>query len=281
MKTSLRPTVRILAPRMGAEISDVDLRKFIDCDVIAQIRSAVLKYKVVVFRKQDLTIDEFIRFARNFGEPRIHPATPVDQSHREVLHLRNGPNSSSRADLWHSDGSYSADPFWGGVLRSRVLPPVGGDTVFIDMEAVLEYISPAMAGWLSQLSAVHDMGKGFSARVKDFRENTSEYDLQDHPVIVTHPETGKRILYVNPAFTARVHGLEQSESDWLLNHLAAKMLHPEHQLRISWEPNMIVFWDNWALQHYGSYDYLPAVREMERIALTGALPFSQPPLCAL
>lgn len=265
-----------LTPRLGAEIKGVDIRDNLDDDVIAEIRAAVLKHKIVIFRDQDITTTQHAAFARRFGEPDVHPSTPRDQPHPEVLYLRNGPNSKASADIWHTDGSWRAEPSWGTVLRSRIVPPAGGDTLFADMGAALEGLSPALKSWISSLTAVHDMAVGFAGRTDMSKEQMNAlYPPQEHPVVATHPETGERLLYVNVAFASHIKDLNPVESDWLLRHLCAQVNAPEYQYRLHWEPNIVAFWDNWSVQHYATFDYYPEIREMERIALAGARSFAQ------
>lgn len=272
--SSTRPAIRRLTPCLGAEVLGVDLREELDDETVELLREAVLRYKVLILRGQDFSTDQHVRFAARFGEPDIHPSTPKDQKYPAVLYLHNGPNSAARADMWHTDGSWRAEPSWLTVLRSRTIPPVGGDTFFVDMGAAFEGLSPAMKLWLPQLTAAHDMVSGFAKRSDVQASRPTDKQLQDHPVVAVHPDTGERILYVNKAFTAHVHGLSQEESDWLLNHLFKEALAPEYQLRIQWEPDMVVMWDNWSVQHYATYDYFPEIREMERVAIASESSFS-------
>ncbi len=268
---------RPLSPTIGAEIHGVDLRDGLDDDVIAEIRGALLRWKVIFFRDQDITSEQHIAFARRFGELEVHPATPAGQEHPEVLRISHGPNSRGRENNWHSDVTWRATPSLGSVLRAIELPEVGGDTLFADMELAYEHLSPAMKDWVCTLTATHDIARLFAKRLgKTAEELHEQYPPQHHPVVRTHPETGRRTLYVNTGFTTHIDGLSPKESDWLLAHLYAQATLPEYQCRFRWQPNSIAFWDNRACQHYAASDYFPAVRVMERVTVAGDRPFFDP-----
>lgn len=270
-------TVRRLSPTIGAEIGGVDLRDDLDDDAIAAIRSALLDHKVVFFRDQNLTAAQHIEFARRFGPLEIHPATPKEQEHREILRISHGPESRGRENNWHSDVTWRESPSLGSVLRAIEVPEVGGDTLFSDMEAAYEHLSPAMQNWVCGLTAVHDIARVFAKRLgKSSDELHEKFPPQRHPVVRTHPETGRRSLYVNTGFTSHIEGLSAKESEWLLTHLYAQAAVPEHQCRFRWAANSIAFWDNRACQHYAASDYYPAVRVMERVTVAGDRPYFDP-----
>ncbi|MDO9173629.1 MAG: TauD/TfdA family dioxygenase, partial [Actinomycetota bacterium] len=150
-------------------------------------------------------------------------------------------------------------------------------TLFADMEAAYEHLSPAMQDWVCGLTAVHDIARVFAKRLgKSADELHEKYPPQRHPVVRTHPETGRRSLYVNTGFTSHIEGLSAKESEWLLTHLYAQAAVPEHQCRFRWAANSIAFWDNRACQHYAASDYYPAVRVMERVTVAGDRPYFDP-----
>jgi taurine dioxygenase len=270
-------TVRQLSPTIGAEIGGVDLRDELDDATIAAIRGLLLEHKVIFFRDQDITAVQHIEFARRFGPLEIHPATPADQEHREILRISHGPDSRGRENNWHSDVTWRETPSLGSLLRAIEVPEVGGDTLFADMEAAYEQLSPAMKEWVCGLTAVHDIARVFAKVLgKTAEELHAKYPPQRHPVVRTHPETGRRSLYVNIGFTTHIEGLSAKESDWLLSHLYALAAVPENQCRFSWRANSIAFWDNRACQHYAASDYFPAVRIMERVTVAGDRPFFDP-----
>lgn len=275
-------SVEPLTPRIGAEIAGVDLSEQLPDEAIAEIRQALLTYKVIFFRDQDITQEQHIAFARRFGDLEIHPATPKDQPHQEVFHLQSRAGMTrmegtrTGADLWHSDVTWRENPSLGSILRGRVIPDVGGDTMWADMVAAYEGLSPAMKEWVCSLTAVHD-GSIFAALQGKSRESFwEEFPLQEHPVVRTHPETGERALYVNCAFTTHIKGLSEKESNWLLQHLYDQASIPEYQVRFRWRPNSIAFWDNRSCQHYAVGDYAPAPRNMERVTVIGDKPFFDP-----
>ena len=269
-----RIDVQRLSPSIGAEISGVDLRHEQDDAVIAEIRAALNAHKVIFFRDQDITAQQHIAFTRRFGDLEIHPATPKDQPMPEILRIAHGPESKGRENFWHSDVTWRAEPSLGSILRAIEVPECGGDTLFADMNAAFEGLSPAMKAWVGTLTAVHDIARVFAKRLgKTTEELHALHPPQEHPVVRTHPETGKPCLYVNTAFTSHIKGLSAKESDWLLQHLYAQAALPENQCRFVWRPNSIAFWDNRSSQHYAASDYFPAVRVMERVTIAGTRPY--------
>lgn len=265
---------RQLSPAIGAEIHGVDLREELSDNVITAIRQALLDHRVIFFRDQDISAQQHIAFARRFGALEIHPATPKDQPDPEILRIAHGPKSRGSENFWHSDVTWRAEPSLGSILRAIEVPAVGGDTLFASMDAAYDALSPAMQEWVCTLAAVHDISRVFAKKLKTSREELlTQYPLQEHPVVRTHPETGRRTLYVNTAFTSHIMGLSKKESDWLLDHLYVQAALPEHQCRFRWAANSIAFWDNRACQHYAASDYFPAVRVMERVTIAGDRPY--------
>ena len=269
-----------LTPCIGAEIEGVDLSAPLADETIADIRAALLTYKVIFFRDQDITEEQHIAFARRFGELEVHPITPKDQLHPEIFHLRTSeltrPGSKIGANVWHSDVTWRGEPSLGSILRARIMPEVGGDTMFADMVAAYEGLSPAMKEWLCGLTALHDGSIFATIQGKSKESFWEQFPVQRHPVVRTHPETGERALYVNAAFTTQIEGLSDKESAWLLGHLYDQASRPEYQVRFRWKANSIAFWDNRACQHYAVADYYPAMRAMERVTVIGDKPFFDP-----
>lgn len=267
--------VKPLTPRIGAELLGIDLSSPVAPQAIDQIRAALLKYKVVFFRDQhELTRAQHIEFARQFGDLEIHPATPKDQPDPEVLRIVHDDTSKGQENAWHSDVTWREEPSLGSILRAVEVPEVGGDTLFSCMYCAFEGLSPALKDWVSGLTAVHDIARVFAARLGKAPEDLHDrFPPVEHPVVRTHPETGRQALYVNVAFTSHIKGLAPKESDWLLNHLYSQAAEPERQCRFRWAPGSIAFWDNRACQHYAASDYFPARREMERVTIKGDKPF--------
>jgi taurine dioxygenase len=276
MTITARPSIveRPLSPMIGAEIHGVDLRHDLPDHTIAAIRDALLRHKVIFFRDQDITTEQHIAFARRFGSLEIHPATPRDQPNAEVLRIEHGPTSRGVENNWHSDVTWREAPSLGSILRAIEIPEAGGDTLFANMEAAYDGLSPKMKEFVCGLTAVHDIARVFAKRLgKSAEELHAKFPPQHHPVVRTHPETGRRSLYVNTGFTTRIEGLSRKESDWLLEHLYSQAARPEYQCRFVWRPNSIAFWDNRAAQHYAASDYFPAVRVMERVTVAGDRPY--------
>ncbi|CAN7636515.1 TauD/TfdA family dioxygenase [Phenylobacterium sp. LjRoot219] len=271
--TFTRFSVEPLTPRIGAELHGIDLVRQLPDETIAEIRRALLTYKVIFFRDQDITQEQHIAFARRFGDLEVHPMTPADQPNPEVFHLKAGPQGGRGADMWHSDVTWREAPSLGSVLRGRIIPEVGGDTLFADMVAAYEGLSPAMKAWVSTLTAVHDGGVFATLQGRPVSDFHAKFPPQEHPVVRTHPETGEQALYVNVSFTTHIKGLSRRESAWLLEHLFAQAAIPEYQCRFRWRKNSVAFWDNRACQHYAAGDYFPAMREMERVTIVGNRPF--------
>jgi taurine dioxygenase len=265
-----------LTPGIGAEIEGIDIGGDLSDEEIAEVYRALLAYKVIFFRDQDISEEQHIAFARRFGKLEVHPVTPADQPHREIFHLKTQPHRRSGADMWHSDVTWRAEPSLGSILRGRIIPDVGGDTMWADMVAAYDGLSPALKEWICTLTAVHDGSVFATLQGKSKESFWEQYPLQRHPVVRTHPDTGERALYVNCSFTTHIEGLSAKESDWLLNHLYDQASKPEYQVRFRWRPNSFAFWDNRSCQHYAVADYWPAMRAMERVTVVGDKPFFDP-----
>ena len=265
--------VRPLTPTIGAELLGADLRAF-DAALIAEVRAALLTYKVVFFRDQTLTPEQHIAFASEFGELEVHPATPKDQPNPEVLHIAHGPDSRGQENFWHSDVTWRERPSLGSILRAIELPEVGGDTLFANMELAYERLSDDLKAQIQGLVAVHDIARVFAKRLgKDAEELRAKYPVAEHPVVRTHPETGKPSIYVNTAFTSHIKDMDEDDSRTLLNTLYQSAWNPEVQCRFRWQPGSIAFWDNRASQHFAASDYFPQVRRMERVTIAGDKPY--------
>jgi len=273
-----RLEVAPLTPTIGAEVSGLDLTQPLEAGEVSALRQALLDWKVLFFRDQEIDTDQHLAFARNFGALEVHPFAPQKEGYPEVLAITHNRESRGRENTWHSDVTWRIEPSLGSILRAIEIPPVGGDTLFADMYAAYEGLSDEVKSKVDHAVAVHDFAHFRVAMRK--RGMTPEqieafnqaYPMVEHPVIRTHPETGRRAIYVNAAFTQHIVGLEKSESDALLAHLYAQAAIPEYQCRFRWEPGSIAFWDNRASQHYAASDYWPAVRRMERVTIVGDRP---------
>ena len=283
-----------LGPVLGAEVSGVDLREPLDGEVVAAIHAALLTHKVLVFRDQDIDYAQHIAFGRSFGELESHPVMAHVPGHPEILHIEPGDTEPvTQATLcvrrpenkWHADVTFREQPSMAGILRARTLPPLGGDTLFADTEAVLADLPKDLRQRLSQLKAEHDILKVYGPRVGEGRraDLRRRFPAQAHPVVRTHPETGEKILFVN-GFTTHFTNFHTPDNvrvgqDYthggpdLLRYLLSQAQIPEYQVRWRWKPNSVAMWDNRATQHYAVMDYPPCHRKMERAGIVGDKPF--------
>ncbi|MDX5367559.1 MAG: TauD/TfdA family dioxygenase [Alphaproteobacteria bacterium] len=267
-----------LTPTIGAEISGIDLSKPMTSGLLAALRQALLDWKVIFFRDQDITTEQHLAFAREFGELEVHPFAPQKPGYPEVLAITHDRDSKGRENVWHSDVTWRLCPSLGSVLRALEVPDVGGDTLFSDMYAAYDGLSDEVKERIDGAVAIHDfahfrkMMRNRGMSETEIEEMNRKYPMAEHPVVRTHPETGRKGIYVNTAFTQYIEGMERAESDALLAHLYAQAAIPEYQCRFRWQRNSIAFWDNRACQHYAVSDYWPAVRRMERVTIVGDRP---------
>lgn len=268
-----------LATPLGATVSGVELAGDLDDGTVADIRKALLDRKVVFFREQQLDPLSLVRLARRFGEPtEAHPVEPAVEGHPEVLALDS--EEGARADVWHTDLTFQESPPLGAMLFAVEVPEVGGDTMWADMAAAYDALSPALQRFLDGLTATHSPNKAgdyFVARdVTDGAKAARTARLQPthHPVVRLHPETGRPSLFVNPLFTSKIDGLRRRESDALLDLLLDIATRPEHVVRWRWRAGDVAFWDNRTTMHYALLDYT-ARRRMERVAIEGDRPFGR------
>ncbi len=263
-----------LTPAIGAELSGIDLSDPLPDETIADIRQALLDHKVIFFRDQNLEQEQLLSFAKSFGALEIHPATPKDQPNPEILRIEHGAKSKGQENMWHSDVTWRPEPSLGSVLSALEIPPVGGDTLFANMNLAYEKLPQDLREFITGKTAVHDIARVFAKRLnKKPEELHDQYPPQEHPVVRTHPETGLRSLYVNSAFTSHIVGMDPGESHELLRRLYATAANPEIQCRFKWTKGAIAFWDNRASQHFAASDYFPARRIMERATIAGDRPY--------
>jgi taurine dioxygenase len=270
--------VRRLGASLGAEILGVDLKAPMDDDAVAAFEAALVEHKVLAVRDQFLTTEQHVAFSRRFGELEVHPMRPQGQF-PEILVLDNHKdNPVLSTDVWHSDTTFRKTPTKYTILRCEIMPEFGGDTLWANMDAAYDGLSDTFRTMISSLRAVHDF-QNFRVLFKNTEEDRIKlHRMEDmfpnpsHPVVRTHPVTGRKSIYVNPQFTLRIEGLEPAESRAILDVLFAQARVPEYQFRIRWTPGTIVFWDNRSTQHYAANDYYPQRRRMERTAVVGDVP---------
>ena len=257
----------------------IDLSKSLTKELKDLIYEALLVYKVIFFRDQDLTTEEHLNFSSNFGNLEVHPFAPHKEDFPEVLKITHNEKSRGKENTWHSDVTWRKEPSLGSVLRMIKKPDHGGDTLFADMYAAYNDLNDDIKETLEGAIAIHDFA-GFRLRL--IKEGKSEeeieafnkkYPMPEHPVIRTHPDTKNKVIYVNRAFTQCIKGWKKEDSDAMLEFLYSRASIPEYQCRFSWENNSIAFWDNRACQHYANSDYWPNVRKVERVTIIGDRPY--------
>ncbi|WP_247595938.1 MULTISPECIES: TauD/TfdA family dioxygenase [unclassified Rhodococcus (in: high G+C Gram-positive bacteria)] len=257
---------------IGAEIRGVDLSAKIDPQLQAELHRCLLEWKVIFFRDQRLDSRAHRDMASLWGKPEVHPFLPK-ADHPEVVLLQRGEHDIPVENVWHSDVSFMKAPAMGSILKAVQVPQTGGDTLWADMAVAYDGLSDAVKERVEGKMAVHrhQFGRGLAPeeKAKKDRENPP----QEHPVVRTHPETGQKLIYVNKVFTSHILGMDRDESDELLEILMREATHPEYQCRFHWEPGSVAFWDNRATQHYACGDYYPDPRTMQRVTITGDVPF--------
>ncbi len=266
-------TVQPLTPVIGAEVSGLDLSKELTDEQLAEVKHAFLTHHVLVFRDQQLSIDDQKRFAEYFGELRRRQLTQDDDGDPAVLEISADQDSKDVAgNDWHTDGTADAEPSLGSMLYVTRTPEIGsgGDTMFANMHLAYEMLSPTMRSFLDGLTAVHDgliPWQGYQPP-PDYVIPKSE-----HPVVVRHPDTGRKLLFVNPGFTSHIVQLSSDESRALLDMLFGLVPNkPLLSCRVRWTPNTLVFWDNRCTQHHAIWDYYPHARYGLRVSINGTRP---------
>jgi taurine dioxygenase len=267
--------VKPVTARVGAEIEGVDISKPLDEQTFKEVHQALKEHCVIFFRDQMLDHDSHKAFGRLFGELHVHPAIPGPEGHPEILPIHADANSTYIAgERWHSDVSCDEEPPLGSILHLHTLPEFGGDTLFSNMYAAYDALSDRMKDYLEGLTARHDGETQYRGRYTDkgAYDVGKVYPHADHPVVRTHPETGKKCLFVNPIFTMRINDLPRLESDAILRMLHEHCSKEDFQVRFRWQPNSVAFWDNRCVQHLAIWDYFPNVRSGFRVTIKGQRP---------
>ncbi|MFL5280112.1 MAG: TauD/TfdA dioxygenase family protein [Rhodopila sp.] len=268
--------VRKLTPVIGAEVFGVDLGGQISNHQFEEVHQALLDNLVIFFRDQTMTIDQHKAFAARFGRLHVHPNAPkAIEGHPEILVIKADENSKRVAgESWHSDVSCDEEPPMGSILHIHEVPENGGgDTMFANMYAAYDALSEPMKKFLSGLTATHDSGKAHTYRTRAKDRDDMTFPAAEHPVIRTHPETGRKALFVNRGFTTNIVQLGRSESDALLAMLFRHVETPSFSCRFKWRANSVAFWDNRAAQHQALWDYYPQRRFGYRVTVCGDKPF--------
>jgi taurine dioxygenase len=268
-----------LSPTIGAVIRGVSLADPVDAELFEELNRALLEWKVLFFRDQDITGEQHASFAAHWGPLESHPfiRMTIDQPDEtpEVVRFEKGPELGGYENVWHSDVTCREVPSLGSVLRAVEVPEVGGDTLWADMAAAYDGLGEATKARIGDLVAEHDwyttFGLAMDQETRD--ELRRDFPPARHPVVRTHPETGRKMLYVNRAFTQHLVGLDAHEGRALLEQLWVQAGFAEYQCRWRWQPGDVAFWDNRSTQHYAASDYFPNRRVMERITIIGDRPF--------
>jgi taurine dioxygenase len=268
-----------IQPTIGAEIHGLDLSRPVDDDTFRAFEAALIEHKVLYLRDQHIDTARHVEIGRMFGELEVHPFRP-EGAFPEIMVLDNHrDNPVLSTDVWHCDTTFRECPTRYSILRCLEIPGVGGDTLWADMCAAYDALSEAMKRFIDGLQAVHDF-KNFRALYGKSDEDQRKlhrmeelYPNPTHPVVRTHPVTGRKAIFVNPQFTLRIVGMNDDESQALLNLLYAQVHVPEYQFRLRWKPGTMTFWDNRCTQHYAANDYYPNRRHMERVAVIGDRPY--------
>lgn len=267
-------TVTPCTQLIGAEISGIDLGEPVAPEVFAELDRALLEFKVLFFRGQSrVTAARHRDFAGMWGELEIHPFLPQGDV-AEIVRFEKSETEAGVENVWHADVTWREKPALGSVLRAVEVPEAGGDTCFADMAAAYDCLPEQVKARIDGRVAVHDFTLPFGIGMDPdkLREMQEKYPAVEHPVVRTHPRTGRRTLFVNAIFTTHIVGLPEQESEELLKVLFRQASVPEYQVRFKWEPGSIAFWDNRAVQHYAVSDYFPQRRVMERAAILGDRP---------
>ena len=267
-----------IAGALGAQVTDLDLCAAGPNSALQeQLREALYEHQVLVFPHQNIEAPELERFARGFGELLDHPAYPK-VGDTQVQVLASSPEAPSKIEVWHSDMTFSRTPPSVTVLHGKVIPEFGGDTLFSSAAAAYDALSSAMQLFLADLTAINDFAHGFQeslaepSGVERLTPAIAANPPIAHPVVRVHKGSGRRALYVNPLFTTCISELAGDESDNLLDFLFAHIVKDEFRLRVQWQPDTVVIWDNAVTQHKPVNDFFPQHRKLHRLTVVGDEP---------
>ena len=272
-------TIKRVAGALGAEIHGVDLAAGLSASLAKQIRQVFLDHQVIFFRDQDLGPEQFMRFSQAMGQPIEYPFVKGIEGYPMIIPVMKLEHERSNfGGIWHSDTTYLEQPPMGSMLLAREVPPFGGDTLFANQYLAYETLSAEMRRVLDTLVGVSSSAKADVSKTREDRiasdgkaDAKKDYEAE-HPVVRTHPETGRKALYVNVAHTVRFRGMTEEESAPLLQFLFQHQVKPEFTCRFVWQPGSLAFWDNRCVQHNPVNDYHGFRRVMHRITLAGDTP---------
>ena len=271
--------VHKIAGSLGAEISGIDLSKGVSPALARDIREVFLEHLVIFFRDQTLNTSQFMDFAQAMGEPVEYPFVKGLDGFPKVIEVKKLEHERNNfGGIWHSDTTYLPQPPMGSMLYAQVLPPFGGDTMFANQYQAYDELSDTMKRLLEGLKGISSSAKADVSKTREDRLKTDAKDAKPtsleshHPIVRTHPETGRKALYVNVAHTSGIAGMTAEESAALLPFLFQHQVKPEYTCRFQWRPGSLAFWDNRCAQHNPVNDYHGHRRIMHRITLAGDTP---------
>ena len=268
--------VQAHSPNLGAEIRGIQLADGVSDEQFKEIQQAFHAHQVVFFKDQaEIPPQSHIDFAKRFGALHAHPAAPTMAGHPEIFEIHAHKDSKvANGEFWHSDVSCDTEPPLGTMLQLHILPSCGGDTLFSDMYGAYEKLSQPLKNMLDDLSATHESEHIYRGRYTDRgqKDNEIDYPVAVHPVVRTHPGTGRKALYINRTFTRRINELSELESDAMLELLFQHCEHIDFQIRFKWSLNDMAFWDNRCCMHRAIWDYWPEERKGRRVTIKGERP---------
>lgn len=274
--------IQPISGALGAEITGVDLASDLSNETFDAIHQAFLDHQVIFFRDQKINHDQHKRFARRFGTLNIHPYVKGMDEHPEIMQIVKEPSDKVNfGGGWHTDMSFLEEPALGSLLYAKEVPSFGGDTLWANQYLAYETLSDGMKKMLAPLKAVHTAKGEYSERgqsaqkrsAMDIKTAGDDVPSFEHPVVRTHPETGRKALYVNPAFTEKFVGMTRRESLPLLKFLFDHCTQEGFTCRFRWSAGALAFWDNRCAQHFALNDYQGQRRHMERVTVNGDRPF--------
>lgn len=268
-------TVRPCTANIGAEVDGIDLCKPLGNQQFQELHDAWMEHQVLFFRNQPVTVEQHKALGRKFGDLHIHPGSPPPDGHPEILVVHADETSKHvSGERWHTDVSCEAEPPMGSILHLWQVPEVGGDTLFASMYAAYDALSARMKTYLEGLTAVHSGEQVYRGRyvARGGDDSHKVYPQAVHPVVRTHPVTGRKTLYVNRNFTSHIVDLPRDEGKAVLELLYQHCEKPDFQTRFKWQPDSIAMWDNRCVQHLVIWDYYPQVRSGYRVTIKGDRP---------
>lgn len=273
--------VQPVSGTLGALVTGVKLSDNLDEQTIAALEAALVQHHVLFFRDQELTPATQMAFARRFGPLDTHPYVAGMDGSPEVIEVITEPDDEVNfGGGWHTDVTFLECPDLGSVLYAVEVPPFGGDTLFADQHAAYDALSDTMKDLIDGLVAVHSPGRqygagGYSTKARSVQTHGADAAVAnsvEHPVVRTHPVSGRKALYVNGAFTTRIKGMHRDESNALLHFLMRHAVAERFTCRFSWQPGSVAMWDNRSVQHYAMFDYRGHRRHMRRVTIAGDRP---------